>query len=312
MRPRSVGEILDAGIKLYVRNTRTLMGLAAVVVVPLQTVAAIVLLSTVSSGSDVPSGYFSLSHPATTQSEASARLGGSAVLAIVSLLVSLLTTAACVKAVSDLYLDQPTGVKASLRFAVRRLPALLGMEVLMILGLMLAFIVVIIPGIWLYVAWSVAAPALLIERFGPWRALGRSRRLVKGRWWATAGVLLVATILVTVVSGAVQAALVGIASLPSTPSVPVAVVVTTVASVLSTVIAQPFHAAVTTTLYYDLRVRHEGYDLQLLAEQLGLPAPSGAELAAQWPAPEPVGPESVGQPGGPPFWPPPPGWKATG
>jgi len=35
------------------------------------------------------------------------------------------------------------------------------------------------------------------------------------------------------------------------------------------VLTRPFLAAVTTILYYDLRVRHEGYDMQLLAEQLG-------------------------------------------
>jgi hypothetical protein len=54
-------------------------------------------------------------------------------------------------------------------------------------------------------------------------------------------------------------------------------------------------------LYYDLRVRKEGYDLELLAEQLGIP-PSAMPAAA-------AGPEAVGNVGGPPFWPPPPGWK---
>jgi hypothetical protein len=51
-------------------------------------------------------------------------------------------------------------------------------------------------------------------------------------------------------------------------------------------------------------VRHEGYDVALLAEQLGIEPtalPAGALIDA--------GPESVGQPGGPPFWPPPPGWS---
>jgi hypothetical protein len=89
---------------------------------------------------------------------------------------------------------------------------------------------------------------------------------------------------------------------------------------------------VSTILYYDLRVRREGYDMQLLAEQLGLPAeslrsaqpeawspgsvapptfgPGAGFTAPQAPgAAPPIGPESVGKPGGPPFWPPPPGWR---
>lgn len=311
MRPRSVGEILDAGIKIYLRNARTLMGLAATVVIPMQLLAAVVLLSTLPSGSDVPNGAYSLSHPGSTPPDPAAALGAQALLAAVSLVVTLLTTAACVKAVSDVYLDHPTSFGASLRFAVRRLPALLVMEMLLVLGLIAGFVALIVPGIWLYAAWSVASPALLIERVGPARALGRSSGLVRGRWWPTAGVLLVSVIMVAVVSGAFQALLVAVASLPSQPSLLLAVIVAVASGTVSTIIAQPFSAAVITMLYYDLRVRSEGYDLQLLAEQLGLPPVSAEAAAAQWPVAEPVGPESVGQPGGPPFWPPPPGWKST-
>ena len=43
MRPRRVGEVLDAAIKIYTRNARTLMGLAAVVVIPMQVVSGLVL-----------------------------------------------------------------------------------------------------------------------------------------------------------------------------------------------------------------------------------------------------------------------------
>jgi hypothetical protein len=47
-----------------------------------------------------------------------------------------------------------------------------------------------------------------------------------------------------------------------------------------------------------------------------LPGPGGAGSDAGWEVPDPGasgseawGPESVGRPGGPPYWPPPPGWK---
>lgn len=320
LRPRRVGEILDAGIKIYLRNARTLMGLAALVVVPMQVFGAVVLLSTVSSGSDVPSAVYSLSRHQAVASDTAARLGAQAVLLVVQLLGGWLTTAACVKAVSDAYLDQPTGVGVSLRYALRRLPAVIAMEILWLLGLVAGFIALIIPGIWLYVLWSVAAPALLIEGAGPARAIGRSRQLVSGRWWPTAGVLIVAAIMVSVISGAFQALLVAIASLPSQPSVLLAVTVATLSAAVSTIIALPFQAAVITVLYYDLRVRREGFDLHLLAEQLGLPAlspgagpgaPADGSRAAPAQAGLPIGPESVGQPGGPPFWPPPPGWRRS-
>ena len=133
--------------------------------------------------------------------------------------------------------------------------------------------------------------------------------------------LVVATLMVTLIAGAIEALLIAVASLPSQPSLLLAVFVSTLSGVIGTVITEPFRAATTTLLYYDLRVRREGYDLHVLADQLGLPSssmPAGADSGeAAWagaaadgyPSGEyPIGPESVGQPGGPPFWPPPPGW----
>jgi hypothetical protein len=303
LRPLRVGEILDAGIKVYLRNARTLMGLTAVVVVPFQALSAVVLLSTVSTGSEVPHGFPSLG--STRTSDHATTLGSSAILDLTGVIISVLTTAACVKAISDIYLDQPTDIGSSLRFALRRLASLVWLEILTFVLLALAFIALVIPGIWLYAAWSVAVPALLIEGCRGFGALGRSFRLVRGRWWPVTGVLLVATLMTAAVSGAVEAALVGISLSGGASSVVLTVTVVSLAAGVSAVLTRPFQAAVTTVLYYDLRVRHEGYDVTLLAEQLGIePAalPAGA-----W---EDAGPESVGQPGGPPYWPPPPGWTA--
>jgi hypothetical protein len=303
LRPLRVGEILDAGIKIYLRNARSLMGLTAVVVVPFQALSAVVLLSTTSYSSEVPHGLAAIG--STRTSDHATSLGGSAILDLTGLIIGVLTTAACVKAVSDVYLDQPADVGLSLRFALRRLGSLLWLEIMTGVLLVLAFIAVVIPSIWLYAAWSVAVPALLIEGRRGWGALSRSFRLVRGRWWAVAGVLLVATVMTSVVSGAIDGVLVAI-SLTGGASVLLTVLVVSLAAGLSAVLTRPFQAAVTTVLYYDLRVRHDGYDVALLAEQLGIePAALPAGKLAD------AGPESVGTPGGPPFWPPPPGWSPS-
>jgi hypothetical protein len=304
LRPLRVGEILDAGIKVYLKNARTLMGLTAVIVVPFQLLSAVVLLSTVSNGRQIPGGFPSLG--ASSGGDQAASLGASLTLTVTGVLIGLLTTAACVKAVSDIYLDQPADFGSSLRFALRRLGSLLWLQIITAVLLGLAFVAFVIPGIWLYAAWSVATPALLIEGCHGPSALGRSFRLVRGRWWQTAGVRLVATIMVSLVSGAIEALLVGISLAGGRGSVVLTVSVVSLAAAVSAVLTRPFQAAVITILYYDLRVRHEGYDVALLAEQLGIePArlPAGAFAGA--------GPEAVGQPGGPPFWPPPPGWSPT-
>jgi hypothetical protein len=300
LRPLRVGEILDAAIKIYSRNARTLMGLTAAMVVPFQALSAVILLSTVSNGSEIPHNTFA-SIGARSSAHATS-LGANAVLTLTSALVTVLTTAACVKAVSDAYLDRPAGISVSLRFALRRVLSLLWLAVMTAVLLVVAFVLLIIPGIWLYAAWSVATPALLIEARGAWPALRRSFQLVRGRWWPTAGVLIASEVMVSVVGGAVQGLLVGIFLTGS--SVVVVVALVSLAAAVSAVLTRPFVAAVRTVLYYDLRVRKEGYDVELLAEQLGIPQ-------SELPPALPEGPKSAGQPGGPPYWPPPPGWQPS-
>ncbi len=307
MRPRRVGEILDAAIKLYVSNARVVMGSAAAVVVPLQIISGLVLLSIYNDGRDISVGFASFG-TTLTPAEANARLGASGINELIGFVGGAFVLAACVKALSDAYVGQQPTVQVSLRFGLRRLLPLICLEIIYVIGQIFGFVLLIIPGIWLYAAWSVRVPALVIERAGPFRALGRSRRLVKGRWWPTAGVLLVSTIMVAVIGDVIAAALGAITFSGGSPSVLLAVVMSVVVAIISGVLLQPFSAAVITVLYYDLRIRREGYDVELLADQLGL-------LAGDLPAQASGGfdgwarPENVPQPGQPPYWPPPPGWQ---
>jgi hypothetical protein len=307
LRPLRVGEILDAGIKLYLRNARVLIGLTAIVVVPLQALSAVFELSTISNGDEVP-GTFprfqSTSPPGQTPHLHAVGIGSSAVIGILSALASLLTTAACMRAISDAYLDHPSDIRSSLRFALRRLGSLLWLEILAAVLLALAFVALFVPGIWLYGAWSVAVPVLLIENRRGGNALRRSFKLVRGRWWPASAVLVVSKLITGVIGAAFVGVLIALAAGSGARPLVLTVIVTSLAGTVSAILTRPFDAAVVTILYYDLRVRHDGYDVELLAEQLGLdPAQLPASTVAGF------GPQSVGMPGGPPFWPPPPGWK---
>jgi hypothetical protein len=51
-------------------------------------------------------------------------------------------------------------------------------------------------------------------------------------------------------------------------------------------------------------VRKEGFDLELLAQRVGIPLQEGAQPPLIPPEPEPSAQ--------PPFWPPPPGWRPPG
>ncbi len=148
-----------------------------------------------------------------------------------------------------------------------------------------------------------AVPALLIEGCGGWSALSRSFRLVRGRWWPAAGVRFVAAVMTSIVSGAIEGLLVAISLSSSADVAPTATVVSLAAG-LSAVLTRRSSRG-DDGLDDDLRVRHEGYDVALLAEQLGssrrhcrLELRGGRA-------------RDGGQPEGPPFWPPPPGWRPS-
>ena len=74
---------------------------------------------------------------------------------------------------------------------------------------------------------------------------------------------------------------------------------------LSGAITYPYLAAVLTILYFDQRVRKEGFDLQLLAEGFGVERDPDAPLPAPLIGDELYTPE---QRAAAPYWPPPPGW----
>ncbi len=309
LRPLGVGEILDVAIKAFMRNARTLVTIGAIVGVPFQLLSGVVQLSTVSSADQV-SGSFAGASGMATPDFSRARIAGLVVTTLIGLLVSLLLTAATLKAVSDAYLGATPSVRDSLRFALGRLRSLIWLYLLLGLGVTIAFLALFIPGIWLYVAWSVATPVLLLEDLRGTAALRRSFRLVRGRWWPTAAVQVVSAFIIGIAGAVLGGLLLAIPSLIGSSSILLAVIASTIAGAVAGTLIHPLQGAITTVLYFDLRVRREGFDLALLAAGLGLPEaefrsfalPEGhfapVDLARLDPDDEP-----------PPFWPPPPGWK---
>ena len=284
LRPLRVGEALDAAIKVYTRNARELFKTVLVVLVPFEILAAIVLASEV-SGTTLSNGKFLFA----TQSDLTSYTVSSLVLTLLVGLVVLLANAAFFKAVSDTYLGEAPHWRESLAFAFRRLGSVLWLSIVTFVVLVLALIALVLPGIYLAVAFSVALPVLLVEGTGGFKALRRSFDLTKGRWWATLGTILVAAVLIVVVQfavGLILGLIGGLVFPNATGGSPVArVILQRVLDTFGRMISIPFFAACVTVIYYDLRVRKEGYDLQLLAEGIGRAAPlSGAEAGAAAPS----------------------------
>ncbi|HVF76904.1 MAG TPA: glycerophosphoryl diester phosphodiesterase membrane domain-containing protein [Solirubrobacteraceae bacterium] len=307
LRPLSLGEILDVSIKICLAHWRTLIKAVLVVVVPVQIVGTIV-----NADYTVNSVDFS-TDPAQTPEETLEQfnqyLGGLAIAGVLQVLAVLLATAACLRAIAQSYLGEETDWRSSLEYAWRLTPSLLLLTLLYGLGIVLGLLLFIVPGIWLYVAWAFAIPVLLVEGLRGRKALARSYTLVKGRWWRTFGVLLVGFILAAIISTVVQAVfLIGIVVGEGNDAL--VLVLSAIAGIVGLAVSTPFQAALFAVVYFDLRVRKEGFDLELLAREIGGTVQPGAAAGAVAATSSTVLPSNE-EPDrtGAPYWPPPPGWK---
>jgi hypothetical protein len=110
------------------------------------------------------------------------------------------------------------------------------------IGVVVGFILLIIPGLILITIWSVAAPVVVLERPGAVRALRRSRELVRGNGWQVFGVILVLDILVVILGSAIEL-------LADSAGSGVGIVARVIVGILSA----PLSALAASVLYFELR-----------------------------------------------------------
>jgi hypothetical protein len=169
-------------------------------------------------------------------------------LALIALLLSLIAGTLFTGMVVELVSDVQDGRRDHsagelLRAATPVLGQLLLVAVVAAVGIVIGFVLVIIPGLILITIWSVAAPVVVLERpAGVFAALARSRELVRGNGWQVFGVIFVLFFLVIIVTSAIQIA----ADSAGTGA-------GIVARVILGILTGPISALAAAVLYFDLR-----------------------------------------------------------
>jgi hypothetical protein len=193
------------------------------------------------------------------------------ILLIAGLVLALLAYPATAFGVALFYLDREVDVALCYRRAWNRVISLLIAYVIFFVVLIgcaiLALIVIGIPlFFYILVSWFFFSAAIIIEGKGPTDAIGRSRELVRGSWWRVFGIGVVFFLLILALDlGALMAtAIVGLANSAAGE---------VVGSVLF-IFLSPIAPKGATLLYFDLRVRKEGYGLATMATEVGV-APAG-------------------------------------
>ena len=299
LRPLSVGEILDGAFQAVRSNARTMVGTAAAVV------AAVTVLSIVPDAlllhglRDNPA----LTGASTSVTDQIALLGGLGESRVVSTVLTFIAVtmlnALLIVPVSEAVLGRRMDAGAMWRRARGRLLAALGLALLIGLVTAVVVIVVLVPGaaaiaagattggagllvagvlaalvavFLIYTRWSLAAPALVLERAPVTTAMRRSWRIVRGSTWRVFGILLLSGIIVAIGQAVITVPVGLLASLPaagqpspyaSLPATFAQLLITGVGTIVAGAIFYPFSAAVSALLYIDLRMRREGLDVRL-------------------------------------------------
>ena len=190
-------------------------------------------------------------------------LGASILFFVAGVVMSILAAGAMVYAVAYQYLGRKTTVGQCYVRAWNRVLSLIGTTILFILAsaILIATVIGIPLFFYILVRWFFYTEAIIIEgRRGPMEALGRSYGLVRGSWWRVFGIGVVFFVLLILASLVV--------SIPGS-------IVSEFNFIAGTILLSVFVNAVTpiafigsALVYFDLRIRNEGYTLGAMASEV--------------------------------------------
>jgi Membrane domain of glycerophosphoryl diester phosphodiesterase len=274
LRPLSLGEILDRTFSLYRRHFVLFLGITAI--------PHLLIL-----GVNLTQAMFT-SLPARTAQQNAEQFQGrvsnvfsafgllAGLIAIVVYLVAyLFAQGGTIYAVSEIYLGRQTTIGASLKRMWGQLLNLFGVTVLNGLAIGGATLFLIIPGIYVACRLITCIPAALLEDMGARESLSRSWELTRdnaGRSfviYVLYVVMLYAVMILFVIPSTVMAAM-----SPKDPNMlRMSMILMQFGSFLGEVLVGPFILIATSVFYYDLRVKKEAFDLQMMINPSGIGAP---------------------------------------
>jgi hypothetical protein len=258
LRAMSVGELLDKAFRIYRSKFALLIGIVAVVMIPESVVRLLLILF-------LSPQYLQLN-------------------VLVSSFFQIFATLALIVCISHTYLEKPITLRDSYSLGLSRFWSVFGANFIIgaVVGIPMAILIFIpIAGaclIFLYIPvviflstrWALAAPSIVTEDIGSSEGLRRSWNLTDGHFWRVTGTSLAAsllTILITTLPTVFFSYLFTALNL----DFQIIQIFNLFIEQAATTIALPFSIAATVLIYYDLRIRKEGFDLQVLADASNAP-----------------------------------------
>jgi hypothetical protein len=267
LRPLSLGELLDRTFFLYRRHFPLFVGIAAIpyslfFVINLATSLIPVFARSAASAGLKPAGL------------AVAAIGGgffALAAAFVGFVAFLFSVGATVYAVSEIYTGRQTSIRESLRRVRGKAGTIFGVLFLSGLILLAGFIALIIPGIYLMCRICVATPAALLEDMGPSDSIRRSFDLTRDFAGRAFMIYMLYFAMVWGVVAVFQFPFMLLVAINAkqTQLLVLWTVLMQVGNFIGSALVAPVSTIGFALFYYDLRVRKEAFDLQMMMQAIG-------------------------------------------
>jgi hypothetical protein len=266
LHPMSFSDVLDGAFRLLRANLATIVLVTAVFFVPLELVSAF-LTRDLFGGQGI---LQVLRDPSLTEQQFSGglsgvQLGGTVATSLLGLLITPFVGGAITQVVAASYLGRQLSAGDAIKTTGRRVWALLGAAIFVHLVEAVGLLLCVLPALAAMAFFICTTPAVVIEGLGPIRSMRRSWALVRPRFWPVLGI--------AVVSGLLASFLTSILGTPFTLGAELVglrwgFILLAIGSILPALVASPFVSIVATLVYFDARIRHEGFDLQMIARGL--------------------------------------------
>lgn len=140
-------------------------------------------------------------------------------------------------------------------------------------------IVAFAPFIYLSTRWAVAMPVLIDQSVGPLEAMSESWKLTKGHTRHSIAYVVLLYLFYGVIYTAFMALALSVSAFTLTSSTLASIAIFGIVGALVPVLWQPLAVSAYVILYYDLRMRNQGYDLELRIQQLETEVTRAADIA---------------------------------
>ncbi|MFT3883677.1 MAG: hypothetical protein QM703_29015 [Gemmatales bacterium] len=248
------GEILDRGIKMLFSRLPTFFAMGFLLMLPLLVIQLL-----------------------EPQLRSAAGMAAALITLIVSIVFSFVYSGAVVDVIAKDYLGKPVTVGSAIGYAFKRFGDLFVTALLAGIIIGLGFLLLVIPGI-IFAIWYVfATQVVMVEGMGGMKALARSKSLTEGHRGRIFGIIFVIGLLLALINIGLTLGLATVLPIQEIVRTPMGLAggpinytnfcITVLIQYLLTIVTSSFQAICVTLMYFDLRVRKEAYDLEVLATQ---------------------------------------------